>query len=138
MNSLPLPIKNKEDKKVNVSYNNEELKKRIGWILVSMAAFAKYELYESDVRWIEKNIAIHPLFRTVHETVQTGFNCYEYQVLFFERFLDAPGIPPRVNKLLAYEIGLCNEMNKRQNDDKVPLTQRFFCELWLQRQQAWR
>ena len=135
---LPLPIQTLEDKKLNVSWNNEALKKRIGWILLCMAEHAKYELYESDVKWIEKNIATHPLFRTVHETVICGWNCYEYQVLFFERFLDMPGIPPRVNKLLVYEIGFCREMNKRQNNDKVPENQRFFCELWLQRQQAWR
>ena len=133
-----LPIQNKEDKKVNVSYDNEELKKRIGWILVCMAEDAKYELYESDVQWIEKNIATHPLFRTVHETIKHGLNVYEYAVIFFERFLDIPGIPPRVNKLLVHEIGYFNEMNRGQNDDKVPVTQRFFCELWLQRQQAWR
>ena len=133
-----LPIQNKEDKKVNVSYDNEELKKRIGWILVCMAEHAKYELYESDVQWIEKNIATHPLFRAVHETIEYGLNGFEYQVIFFERFLDIPGIPPRVNKLLVYEIGYCNEMNRRDNDDKVPVTQRFFCELWLQRQQSWR
>ena len=136
--ALPLPIRNKEDKKVNVSYSNEELKKRIGWILVCMAEYAKYELYESDVQWIEKNIASHPLFRTINETLWGGPNGFEYQVIFFERFLDIPGIPPRVNKLLLYEIGYCKEMNRRQNDDKVPVTQRFFCELWLQRQQAWR
>jgi hypothetical protein len=133
-----LPIQNKEDKKVNVSYGNEELKKRIGWILVCMAEHAKYELYESDVQWIEKNIATHPLFRTVHKTIEHGLNNFEYQVIFFERFLDIPGIPPRVNKLLIYEIGHCKEMNKMQNNNKVPPTQRFFCELWLQRQQAWR
>ena len=136
--ALPLPIQNKEDKKVNVSYGNEELKKRIGWILVCMAEYAKYELYESDVQWIEKNIASHPLFRTINETLWGGLNGFEYQVIFFERFLDIPGIPPRVNKLLVLEIGYCKEMNRRQNDDKVPVTQRFFCELWLQRQQAWR
>ena len=135
--ALPLPIQNKEDKKVNVSYGNEELKKRIGWILVCMAEYAKYELYESDVQWIEKNIATHPLFRTVHK-IEYGLNDFEYQVIFFERFLDIPGIPPRVNKLLVYEIGYCNELNRKQNHDKVPVTQRFFCELWLQRQQAWR
>lgn len=135
--ALPLPIQNKEDKKVNVSYGNEELKKRIGWILVCMAEYAKYELYESDVQWIEKNIASHPLFRTINNPLR-GPNHYEYQVIFFERFLDIPGIPPRVNKLLVLEISYCNEMNRRQNDDKVPKTQRFFCELWLQRQQAWR
>ena len=131
-------IMNKQDKKVNVSWDNEELKKRIGWILVCMAEGAKYELYESDVKWIEKNIATHPLFRIVHKTVETGSNVYEYQVIFFEPFLDVPGIPPRVNKLLAYEIGFCAEMNKMQNNNKVLPTQRFFCELWLQRQQAWR
>ena len=133
-----LPIQNKEDKKVNVSYGNEELKKRIGWILLSTAEDAKYELYESDVQWIEKNIASHPLFRTINKTLWGGPNVYEYQIVFFERFLDVPGIPPRVNKLLAYEIGWCREMNKQQNGYKVPVTQRFFCELWLQRQQAWR
>ena len=137
-----LPIQNKEDRKVNVSYGNEELKKRIGWILVCMAEHAKYELYESDVQWIEKNIATHPLFRTVHKTIWYGeygvLNVFEYHVIFFERFLDISGIPPRVNKLLVYEIGYCNELNRRNNDDKVPVTQRFFCELWLQRQQAWR
>jgi len=136
--TLPLPIRNLEDKKVKVSYENEELEKRIGWILVAMAEHAKYELYESDVKWIEKNIATHPLFRTVNKTVENGPNVFEYQVLFFERFLDMPGIPPRVNKLLAYEIGFCREMNKRQNNNKVPANQQFFCELWLQRQQAWR
>ena len=103
-----------------------------------MAKEAKYELYESDVQWIEKNIVTHPLFRTINETLWGGPNGFEYQVIFFERFLDIPGIPPRVNKLLLYEIGYCKEMNRRQNDDKVPVTQRFFCELWLQRQQAWR
>ena len=133
-----LPIQNKEDKKVNVSYGNEELKKRIGWILLSTAEDAKYELYESDVQWIEKNIASHPLFRTINKTLCGGPNVYEYQIVFFERFLDSPGIPPRVNKLLAYEIGWCREMNKQQNGYKVPVTQQFFCELWLQRQQAWR
>lgn len=133
-----LPIQNKEDKKVNVSYGNEELKKRIGWILLSTAEDAKYELYESDVQWIEKNIASHPLFRTINKTLCGGPNVYEYQIVFFERFLDIPGIPPRVNKLLAYEIGWCREMNKQQNGYKVPVTQQFFCELWLQRQQAWR
>ncbi len=133
-----LPIQNKEDKKINVSYGNEELKKRIGWILVCTAEYAKYELYESDVQWIEKHIASHPLFRTINTTMMGGPNVYEYPVLFFEQFLDMPGIPSRVNKLLAYEIGFDMEMNKGQNNNKVPVTQRFFCELWLQRQQAWR
>lgn len=133
-----LPIQNKEDKKVNVSYDNEELKKRMGWILVGTAEDAKYELYESDVQWIEKNIATHPLFRTVHETIEYGSNKFEYLVIFFERFLDISGIPPRVNKLLVYEIGWCNNMNRKENYNKVPVDQRFFCELWLQRQQAWR
>ena len=132
---LPLPIQSKEDKPVNVSWDNQELKKRIGWILVCMAEDAKYELYESDVQWIEKNIASHPLFRTIHETIEGGLNCFEYLVIFFERFLDTPDIPPRVNKLLVYEIGYSMEMNKRH---KMPVSQRFFCELWLQRQKAWR
>ena len=126
---------NNTDTKVQ---NNSELERRIGWILPCMAKDAKYDLYESDVKWIEKNIVTHPLFRTVHKTIEYGLNGFEYRVIFFERFLDMPGIPPRVNKLLAYEIGFCKEMNKTQNDDKVPPTQRFFCELWLQRQKAWR
>ena len=122
---------------LDISWNNEELKKRIGWILLCTAEYAEFSLYESDVKWIEKNIATHPLFRTINN-IEYGPNVYEYMVLFFERFLDVPGIPPRVSKLLTYEVGHDKEMNRRQHNKNVPSTQRFFCELWLQRQQAWR
>ena len=131
-------IQTQEDKQVNVSWGNEELKKRIGWMLLCTAEYAEFSLYESDVKWIEKNIATHPLFRTINNTIEYGPNVYEYMVLFFERFLGVPGIPPRVSKLLAYEVGHDREMNRRQHNNNVPSTQRFFCELWLQRQQAWR
>lgn len=115
-----------------------ELERRIGDSLYAFGCDGKYELYESDVLWIEKNITSHPLFRVVDKTAQRGLNVYEYNNIFYEQFLNAPKIPKRVQKLLTYSLGVCKEYNKRQNNNKIPETQRFFCELWLERMYAWR
>jgi len=115
-----------------------DIERRIGGTLYSFAEDIQYELYESDIQWIEKNIASHPLFRVVEKTVQTGPNVYEYHCIFYEQFLDMPKIPKRVQKLLAYTLGIYKEYNKRQNHNNVPQNQRFFCELWLERMRAWR
>lgn len=125
-----------ENKKYKLS-QHPELENRIGGWLCNLGADGKYEITETDVKWIEKNITTDTMFRAIEGKVQPygHANLYAYVTEFFKRFLDAPNIPSNVNKLLIYIIGVCAEYDKRQYGFPIEPTRQFFIERWLHKAQ---
>ena len=118
--------------------DNPAVARVIGWRLYDVAAYAKLALYDSDIHWIQTHISSDPLFKTVNDTVQDKRNYGKYVNVFYGRFINAYGIPKQVNKLLIATTNLYNVKDQQENNGYVNPVQHFLCELWLQRQQAWR
>ena len=96
-------------------------------------------LYESDIQWIENNITknsqnnIRDIFwKQDSYTHETHKNKYflDYAATFFEQFIDAPGIPLNVKRLLIYTVG--NGRGHYYRIRKVKPYQQFFIERWME------
>lgn len=96
-------------------------------------------LYESDIQWIENNITknsknnIRDIFwKQDSYTRETHKNKYilDYYATFFEQFIDAPGIPLNVKRLLVYTVGITHSYY----DTKIEVEpyQHFFIERWME------
>ncbi|MBQ6027218.1 MAG: hypothetical protein IJL21_01535 [Alphaproteobacteria bacterium] len=99
--------------------NCPNIEQRIGDLLAKYAYnFAVdygFELYESDVQWIENNISknsqnnIRDIFWQVDDAYTNGKKhskfLLDYLATFFEQFIDTPDIPANVNRLLIYIVG---------------------------------
>ena len=96
-------------------------------------------LYESDIQWIEKHITknsqnnIRDIFwkqdSCTHETHNNRY-FFDYQTTFFEQFIDAPGVPLNVKRLLIYAVG---NLRAWYQKIKVAPYQHFFIESWLRK-----
>ena len=93
-------------------------------------------LYESDIQWIENNISknsqnnIRDIFwKQDSYTRETHKNKYflDYKATFFEQFIDAPGIPLNVKRLLIFAVGIM----RAYYGIKAPY-QHFFIERWME------
>ncbi len=138
-----------KDKKYPIDYRNGSIKcpnieQRIGETLSSHAYTFGVDygfdgLYESDIQWIENNITknsknnIRDIFwKQDSYTRETHKNKYilDYKATFFESFIDTPGIPRNVNRLLIATVG-----NMRAYYDmkiEVEPYQHFFVERWME------
>ena len=137
-----------ENKKCKIDYSEgcldcPNIDHRIGTLLASAAYQAGrdfgVELYESDEQWIENNISKTSLnnnrdilwgLETASENRKRSPYFLDYKITFFEKFIDMPGIPPNVNRVLLYLNG-----NKRfwyRQKQLVPPYQHFFIERWME------
>ncbi len=117
------------------------IERRIGNILSSHAYkcgldFGFDGFYESDIQWIENNISknsqnnIRDIFwKQDSYTRETHKNKYflDYKATFFEQFIDAPGIPLNVKRLLIFAVGIM----RAYYGIKAPY-QHFFIERWME------
>jgi len=96
-------------------------------------------LYESDIQWIENNITknsqnnIRDIFwKQDSYTHKTHTNRYflDYRATFLEQFIDMPGIPRNVNRLLFYTVG-CHRAWYDIKVESAPY-QHFFIERWME------
>lgn len=120
-----------------------DIERRIGQRLNREAwcmarAFGLDGFYESDIQWIENNITknsknnIRDIFwKQDSYTHKTHTNRYflDYTATFLEQFMDTPGIPQNVNRLLWFVVG---EM-RAWYDIKVESApyQHFLVEMWM-------
>ncbi len=143
------------DKKYPIDFRNgridcPNIEQRVGNLLADCVyKFAfdyGFELYESDVRWIENNISknsqnnIRDIFWQIddaytNEKKHSKF-LLDYQATFFEQFIDTPDIPANVNRLLIYVVGKFFAHYKIKIDS-APY-QHFFVECWLRKTQEKR
>ena len=122
------------ENKVYFLKKNPELQSRIGGWLYNLGRDANFELSETDVRWIERNITSHRLFRVIEGNVSPygHSNTYAYVAEFFLMFLDTPETPVKVNKLLVYVIGICKTFDKNQYEASIEPTRIFFIQRWME------
>ena len=102
-------------------------------------------LYESDIRWIENNIVNNSQNRNrdIFWRIEDYYNHKEYrspyfldyEYTFFESFIDTPGIPANVNRLLIYTAGYLHNWVRKL---KLMPYQHFFVEAWLHKTQEGR
>lgn len=122
-----------ENKKYKLK-EHPELLSRIGGWLYYWGHEGNFELSETDIQWIERNITTHRLFRAVEGKVY-GFghpNVYAYVVEFLKMFLDTPKIPLQVNKLLIFVIGICKKYDKDQYRAPIEPEREFFIRRWME------
>lgn len=125
--------------------NCPNIEQRIGDLLAKYAyKFALdygFELYESDVQWIENNISknsqnnIRDIFWQVDDAY-TNTNAHskfllDYLATFFEQFIDTPDIPANVNQFLIYVVGKFFAYYKTKINS-APY-QHFFTEKWIRK-----
>ena len=131
------PIDSREGR---VDCPNLEL--RIGSLLADMSYKAGIdfgvELFESDVLWIENNISKnlknnnrYILWR-LDDAYNNGKSPYfmDYAITFYGDFIDMPGIPHNVNRILIYTVG--NQSFWYKQKQLIPPYQHFFIERWLE------
>lgn len=130
---------------INGCIDCPNIEQRIGDLLADCAyKFALdygFELYESDVQWIENNISknsqnnIRDIFWQVDAAYLNGKKhskfLLDYQATFFEQFIDTPDIPANVNQLLIYVVGIFFRHYKTKIDS-APY-QHFFTEKWIRK-----
>ncbi|MFQ6760342.1 MAG: hypothetical protein ACLRFM_03015 [Alphaproteobacteria bacterium] len=97
-------------------------------------------LYESDIQWIENNITknsqnnIRDIFwkqdSYTHETHKNKY-ILDYKATFFEQFIDVPGIPLNVKRLLIYTVG--NMRAYYYMKVEIEPYQHFFIERWMEK-----
>ncbi len=115
----------------------QRIGKKLNQLAFKMALDFGFDgLYESDIQWIENNITknsknnIRDIFwKQDGYTRETHKNKYflDYQATFFEQFIDAPGIPLNVKRLLIYTVGIM-----RAHYGKKAPYQHFFIERWME------
>ena len=137
-----------ENKKYPVDYRTGKvecphIEQRIGDLLAHHAyKFAVdfgFELYESDVQWIENNISknsqnnTRDIFWKINDAYNNPQNKSQFlldnMATFFEQFIDTLGIPPNVTRLLIYTVGTLRAWAMMQ---KLAPYQHFFIERWLE------
>ena len=138
-----------ENKKYLIDYSAgridcPNLERRIGWGLARYAyKFALdygFELYESDIKWIENNISknsqnnIRDMFWRLddaytNEKAKSRF-LLDYHATFFEQFIDLYGIPPNVNRFFIYIVGVLRSYYKTKINPAS--YQHFFIERWIE------
>ena len=113
------------DKKYLIDYRTGSLdcpniEQRIGKMLSSYmfkfgSGFGLDGFYESDIQWIENNITKNSQNR--NRDILWRFDDYinhqeyyspyisDYSATFLEQFMDTPGIPQNVNRLLWFAVG---------------------------------
>jgi len=115
------------------------LERRIGECLSQEAFRAGWyfgvELYESDIQWIENNISKNS--QNKNRDILWRFDNFgrspyllDYIATFFESFIDTPGIPRNVNRILICAVGNCRAWYQKQ---EVAPYQHFFVESWLRK-----
>lgn len=96
--------------------------------------------YESDIQWLENNITknstnnIRDIFWQIDNSWERGKNIspyyLDYAATFFEGFIDTPGIPRNVNRLLFVTVGYMRAWYQKWEPEPY---QHFFIESWLRK-----
>ena len=139
----------KKNKKYPIDYRNGSIKcpnieQRIGETLSSHAYkcglyFGFDGFYESDIQWIENNITKNS--QNKNRDIFWRFDSWErgknispyfldYTATFFESFIDTPGIPRNVNRLLIATVGYMRTWYQKWEPEPY---QHFFIESWLRK-----
>ncbi len=138
-----------KDKKYPIDYRYGSLdcpniEQRIGTCLSSHmhsfgCDFGCDGFYESDIQWLENNITknstnnIRDIFWRL-DSWERGKNIspyyLDYAATFFEQFIDVPGIPRNVKRLLIFIVGHIRASYFIQK--KVAPYQHFFVERWME------
>jgi len=105
----------------------------------TMAIDFGFELYESDIKWIENNITKtsqnnnRDIFWRF-DSASLGKNISKYRIdyiaTFFEQFIDLPGIPRNAKRLLIYTVGNLRAWYNIKTEPEP--YQHFFIERWLE------
>ena len=138
-----------ENKKYPVNHKKwhiecPNIERRIGDLLANHAYEFScdfgFELYESDIQWIENNISknsqnnTRDIFWKIDDayTDETKHSKYvlDYEATFFEQFIDTSGIPSNVNRLLIYTVG--NLRAHYKSAIRSAPYQHFFIERWME------
>lgn len=138
-----------KDKKYPIDYRYGSLdcpniKQRIGTLLSEHmysfgVDFGCDGFYESDIQWLENNITknstnnIRDIFwRLDSWERQKNISPYylDYAATFFEQFIDMPGIPRNVKRLLIFTVGRMRAWYFIKQE--VAPYQHFFIERWME------
>lgn len=100
--------------------------------------------YESDIQWIENNITKNSQNKNRDifwrlDSWERGKNIspyfLDYTATFFEGFIDTPGIPRNVNRLLIATVGCMRAYYQKRKPEPY---QHFLVESWLRKTQEGR
>lgn len=137
------------NKKYPIDYRNGSIdcpnvEQRIGKSLSGYAYkcgcyFGFDGFYESDIQWLEDNITKNS--RNKNKDIFWQIDGWErrknispyyldYAATFFEGFIDTPGIPRNVNRLLIATVGYMRAWYKKRQTEPY---QHFFIESWLRK-----
>ncbi len=139
-----------KDKKYPIDYRYGSLdcpniEQRIGHILSSHAYkcgldFGFDGFYESDIQWLENNITKNSqnknrdIFWRFDSSWERGKHIspyfLDYTATFFESFIDTPGIPRNVNRLLIATVGYMRAWYQKWEPEPY---QHFLVESWLRK-----
>ena len=117
-----------------LDWDSPKLMSCLGFLMLGERVAGKdFVLTETDIQWIEGNITSHRLFRATNAEVNpfAHTNTYAYAAEFLSMFLDTPGIPQNVNRLLYLVIGVCNEFDKIKQSTIEP-ERVFFIQRWME------
>lgn len=128
------------------------IEQRIGELLAHYAYKSAFEFgaefYESDIQWIENNITKNS--QNKNRDILWRFEDYfnpskkkknkspyitDYLTTFFESFIDTPGVPDNVNRVLIIAVGIIRWASKKRN---ITPYQHFFVEAWRRKTQEGR
>ena len=116
-------------------WNSPKLMSCLGFLVLGdIVAGGDFVLTETDIQWIKKNITSHRLFRATNAKVNpfAHTNTYAYATEFLSMFLDTPGIPQNVNRLLYLVISVCNEYDKQKYGAPIEPERIFFIQRWIE------
>lgn len=139
-----------KDKKYPIDYrkgsiNCPNIEQRIGNVFPEHMYICGCDLgfdgfYESDIQWLEKNITKNSrnknrdIFWQIDNSWEHGkyISPYflDYMATFFQGFIDTPGIPRNVNRLLIVTVGY---MRAWYEEVEMKPYQHFFIESWLRK-----
>ena len=138
-----------KDKKYPIDYRKgsiccPNIEQRVGEILSSYmyicgCDFGFDGFYESDIQWLENNITKNSrnknrdIFWQI-DSWERGKNIspylLDYAATFFESFIDTPGIPRNINRLLIVTVVHIRVWYEKLETEPY---QHFFIESWLRK-----
>lgn len=139
-----------KDKKYPIDYRKGSIKcpnieQRVGETLSSHmykcgVDFGFDGFYESDIQWLENNITKNSrnknrdIFWQMENSWEHGKHIspyfLDYTATFFEGFIDTPGIPRNINRLLIITVGYMRVWYQKWEPEPY---QHFFIESWLRK-----
>ena len=121
---------------VDCPNTEQRIGKKLNQLAFKMALDFGFDgLYESDIQWIENNISKNS--QNNNRDILWCFDNYghspyllDYIATFFESFIDTPGIPRNVNRILICAVGRCRAWYSKMETEPY---QHFFIERWLEK-----